>query len=98
VNHLKPQAECIHCVTVVQALQGLWHGFVSGTHHPRTEGLSKLGHTARVVRMVVGDQDGVEPQASLFQPLRDAIGLARIDHERALPVVQDPDVVVRKSR
>jgi len=51
-----------------------------------------------VVGVVVGDQDGVELQAVLVQPGQHTIGFTRVHHQRALAVVEGPDVVVAEGR
>ena len=68
--------------------------FMRGDHpQPRQAGL-QLGHAADVVRVVVGQQDGLRTQPGVHcrQHRR---GLARIDHHRRAIVIDEaPDVIV----
>ncbi len=58
--------------------------------------LHQFLHTARVIPMVVGDQDGDRLQVVLFQPRDHRIGIARVDngHVVVVPATDEPDIIV----
>ena len=53
-------------------------GLACGAEDTCACGFAQLRHATGVVPVVVGDEDGVQLQALLLQPLRKAVGFARI--------------------
>jgi len=53
---------------------------------------------AGMIAMTVGDEDGRETCAVLFQEAQHRHGVARIDDDHFIALAQRPDVIVLESR
>ena len=58
----------------------------------------QLEHTAHMIAMVVGQQDGVELEPQGLEPFQHRRRLARIDNQAVILVSDQPDVVVTEGR